>query len=132
MSRNGWLCWSGKKIKHMEGILQSFQHIRELKAVGIHLRPRRMSSMIDISFKSDTNPPSTCEETRDQISSEEPLSYSAWMDDLVPLLIGKQKPWYMRTPQSVIKIRLISLDECHRITNKFKECFQEPKRNLNS
>ena len=75
---------------------------------------------------------STCEDIPDQLSSKEPLSYSAWMDDLDPLLIGKQEPWYMRTPQSVMEIRLISLDERHGITDKFKEFFQEPKRNLNS
>ena len=39
---------------------------------------------------------------------------------------------YVRTPQSVMKIRLISLDERHEITDKFKEFFQEPKRNLSS
>ena len=53
--------------------------------------------------------PSTCEETRDRIRSEEPLLYSVWMDDRDPLLIRKQEPWYMRTPQSVMEIRLISL-----------------------
>ena len=76
--------------------------------------------------------PSTCEETRDRISLEEMLSYLAWMDDLYPLLIGNEEPWYMRTPQLVMKIRLISLDERHRITDKYKEFFQEQKRNLNS
>ena len=49
------------------------------------------------------------------------------MDDLDPLLIGKQEPRYWRTPQSVMEIRLISLDEFHGITDKFKEFFQEPK-----
>ena len=53
--------------------------------------------------------PSTCEETRDLISSEELPYYSAWMDDRDPLLRRKQEPWYMRTPQSVMEIRLISL-----------------------
>ena len=66
---------------------------------------------------------STREETRDRISSEELLSYLAWMEDLDPLLIKKQEPWYVRTPQSVMEIQLISLDERHRITNKFKEFF---------
>ena len=70
--------------------------------------------------------PSTFEKTRDQLSLKEPLSYSAWMDDLDPLLIRKQEPWYMRTPQSVMEIQLISLDERHGITDKFKEFFQEP------
>ena len=45
------------------------------------------------------------------------------MDDLDPLLIGKQEPWYMRTPQSVMEISLISLDERHRITDKSKDFF---------
>ena len=31
-----------------------------------------------------------------------------------------------------MEILLISLDEGHGITDKFKELFQEPKRNLNS
>ena len=39
---------------------------------------------------------------------------------------------YVRTPQSVMGIRLISLDERHGITDKFKEFFKEPKRYLNS
>ena len=30
-------------------------------------------------------------------------------NDHDPLLIRKQEPWYMRTPQSVMEIRLISL-----------------------
>ena len=66
---------------------------------------------------------STCEETYDWISSEEPLEYLAWMEDLDPLLIEKQKPWYLRTPQSVMEIRFISLDERHGITDEFKEFF---------
>ena len=53
------------------------------------------------------------------------------MDDLHQLLIRKQEPWYKRMPQSVMEIRLISLDERHIITNKFKEFFQESKINLN-
>ena len=76
--------------------------------------------------------PSTCKETRDRISTEELLWNLAWMEDLDPLLIEKQEPWYVRTPKSVMEIRLISLDERHEITDKFKEFFQEPKRNLNS
>ena len=32
----------------------------------------------------------------------------------------------------MMEIRLISLDERYRIIDKFKEFFQEPKRNLNS
>ena len=52
---------------------------------------------------------STFEETRDRISSDEPPEYSAWMDDRDPLLIRKQEPWYMRTPQSLMEIRLISM-----------------------
>ena len=66
---------------------------------------------------------STCEETRDRISSEESLLYLAWMEDLDPLLIEKQEPLYVRTPQSMMEIQLISLDERHRITDKFKEFF---------
>ena len=54
------------------------------------------------------------------------------MDDLDLLLIGKKEPWYMKTSQLVMEIRLVSLDERHGITNKFKEFFQEPKKNLNS
>ena len=54
------------------------------------------------------------------------------MDDLDPLLIGKQEPWYRRTPQSLMEIRLIGLDERYGITDKFKEFFEEPKKNLNS
>ena len=54
------------------------------------------------------------------------------MDDLDPLLIRKQEPWYRRMSQLVMKIRLISLVERHGITDKFKEFFQEPKRKLNS
>ena len=54
------------------------------------------------------------------------------MDDLDLLLIGKQESWNIRTPQSVMEILLISLDKSHGITYKFKEFFQEPKRNLNS
>ena len=54
------------------------------------------------------------------------------MDDLDPLLIWKQEPWNVKTPQSVMAIRLISRDERHGITDKFKEFFQEPKRNLTS
>ena len=76
--------------------------------------------------------PSTCEETRDRISSKEPFSYSAWMDDLDSLLIWKQEPWYMKTPRSMMEIRLISLIERQGITDKFKKFFQEPKRNKNS
>ena len=54
----------------------------------------------------------------------------AWMDDLDPVAYMEARTLvYVRTPQSVIKIRLISLDECHRITDKFKEFFKEPKRN---
>ena len=53
------------------------------------------------------------------------------MDDLDTLLIGKQETWYRRTLQLVMEIRLISLDERHGITDKFKEFFQEPKKNLN-
>ena len=53
------------------------------------------------------------------------------MDDLDLLLIGKQEHWYRRTAQLVMEIRLISLDERHRITDKLKEFFQEPKRNFN-
>ena len=64
--------------------------------------------------------PSNCEKTRDRISSKEPLKYLAWMEDLDSLLIEKQEPWYVRTPQLVMEIRLISLDERHRITDKFK------------
>ena len=45
------------------------------------------------------------------------------MEDLDPLLIEKQEPWYVRMPQSVMEIRLISLDERHGITDKFKEFF---------
>ena len=52
---------------------------------------------------------SQVDEVRDRISSEEPPQYSAWMDDRDPLLIRKQEPWFMRTPQSVMEIRLISL-----------------------
>ena len=54
------------------------------------------------------------------------------MDDLDSLLMGKEELWYKRMPQSVMEIRLISFDERHEITDKFKEFFQEPKRNLNS
>ena len=36
------------------------------------------------------------------------------MDDLDTLLIGKKEPWYRRTPQTVMEIRLISLDELIR------------------
>ena len=50
-------------------------------------------------------------------------SYLAWMEDLDLLLIEKQEPWYVRTPQSVMEIRLISLDERHGISDKFKEFF---------
>ena len=64
--------------------------------------------------------------------SKESLKCSDWVDDLDPLLLGKQEPWYRRKLQSVMKIRLISLDELYVITNKFKEFFQEPKKNLNS
>ena len=39
---------------------------------------------------------------------------------------------YVRTLQSVMEIGMISLDERHGITDKFKEFFKEPKRNWNS
>ena len=39
--------------------------------------------------------PSTCEETRDRISLGRTALVSAWMDDLDPLLIWKQEPWYI-------------------------------------
>ena len=32
---------------------------------------------------------------------------------------------YVRTPKSVMEIRLISLDERHEITDKFKEFFKD-------
>ena len=37
---------------------------------------------------------------------------------------------YVRMPQSVMEIRLISLDERHGITDKFKVFFKEPKREI--
>ena len=67
--------------------------------------------------------PSTCEETPDRISPEELLYNLVWMEDLDLLLTKKQKPWYVRTPKSVMEIRLISLDERQKITDKFKELF---------
>ena len=54
------------------------------------------------------------------------------MDDLDPLLIGKKEPWFRKTRQSMIEIGLISFYEHNEITDKFKEFFQKPKRNLNS
>ena len=54
------------------------------------------------------------------------------MDDLDPLLIGNKEPWFRKTRQSMIEIRLISFYEHNGITDKFKEFFQKPKRNLNS
>ena len=49
------------------------------------------TSIMEMSRKVIRMP--TCDETRDRISSKDSLSYSAWMDDLDPFLIGKQEPW---------------------------------------
>ena len=86
----------------------------------------------DVMYNLNDTNPSICEETHDRISSEKPFSYLALMDNVDSLLIRKQEPWYVRTSQSVMEIRFISLNECHGLTDKFKEFFQEPKRNLNS
>ena len=47
----GGLCCRWKKGKQRD-IRQSFRHIKELKAAGIHLKPSRTSFLRDISFKS--------------------------------------------------------------------------------
>ncbi|KAL6323936.1 hypothetical protein AAG906_006206 [Vitis piasezkii] len=49
--RYGWFCVPFKKGKQQDN-WQSFRHIRELKAAGIHLQPRRTSFLTDISFDS--------------------------------------------------------------------------------
>ena len=54
------------------------------------------------------------------------------MDDLDSLLIVKQEPWYMRMPQLVMEIRLISLEERYKITYKFENFLSRTKERFNS
>ena len=47
-------------------------------------------------------------------------------------IIVKQEPWYRWTPQSMMEIRLISLDERHEITNKFEKVLSRTKEKFNT